>query len=644
MDRTPRHNAMITAGLNLIQQAMSIFDSDLRLVLINRPMQQMFSLPDALVKPGVTFEALIRYLAQHGEYGPVDDLDDFTRVRVDLARAFEPHYMERTRANGRVISVEGAPLPEGGWVTVYTDITNTKNQERLLRTRSEELSDQVLARSEELAATNRALNATNAALQETKHQLTRMEARTRLTTQMMPAHIAHLDMAQRYTFSNRRLHDVMAVGPEDPADIVGSHAFDALGPDAYGAIEPYLNRAYEGTPSVFEFTHTPSSRRIRVAFTPDLNEGRAVQGVYVLSMDVTEETQTRVALQQTRRREMAAQLTSGLAHDFSNLLTIIMGMQGKLDRMPDLPAEAQPLISATLAAARRGGDLLGRISDATSPRHVNPAPVQLTRLLNDLSTMAGPALGKAHHLRIDNHAGNEIFHIDAGMLLDSLLNLVLNARDAMPAGGDISVSARAVQDTWLELQVADTGPGFSEAALTRAFDPFYTTKGTEGSGLGLAMVYDMTKLSGGDVRLFNDTEGARVVLRLPLRVAHTPVPPGLVLLVEDSDDLRAGVRDMLVDQGHMVLEATSVHEAEMLLETVPDIARVVSDIKLAGTRTGIDLRALTDLPVTLMTSLPPADPLHVAAAQGGALVQKPFTAATLEEGLIAAGQITRPAA
>jgi len=287
---------MIVAGLNLIQQAMSIFDSDLRLVLINRPMQQMFTLPDALVTPGISFERVIRYLAERGEYGTIDDIDDFVKVRVELARAFEPHYMERTRANGHVISVEGAPLPEGGWVTVYTDITSTKNQEKLLRSRSEELSEEVLHRSEELAAMNRALAATNAALEETKHQLTRMEARTRLTTQMMPAHIAHMDMEQRYTFSNQRLHDVMAVGDRD---VIGAHAADALGQHAYDAIAPYLRRAYEGQSSVFEFTHAPSSRRIRVAFTPDRTPEDAGQAA---ADGAASRRRARVDHRNTRRR------------------------------------------------------------------------------------------------------------------------------------------------------------------------------------------------------------------------------------------------------------------------------------------------------------------------------------------------------
>ena len=624
---------MIEAGLNLIQQAMSIFDSNLRLVLINRQMQQMFSLPSELVQTGVSFDKVIRFLAERGEYGEIDDLDEFVANRAKLARTFEAHYMERKRANGRMISVEGAPLPEGGWVTVYTDITEIKQQEALLRTRSEALSEQVLVRSEELAKTNRALASSNAALEEAKHQLTQMEARTRLTTQMMPAHIAHIDLDQRYTFSNRRLQDVM---PGSTDEIIGLTARDALGPATHAVIEPHIERAFDGVGSVFEFTHDPSSRRIRVALTPDSVNGD-MQGIYVLSMDITEETQTRVALQQTRRREMAAQLTSGLAHDFSNLLTIILGMQGKLERMDSLPSEAKHLIAATLAAARRGGGLLHRIADMTGPREFRPAPIRLSAFLSELQTMASPTVGNDHRLQINQTTADGTFNIDADMLQDSLLNLILNARDATPPGGQISLIARAVQDTWLELEVADTGTGFTEQALKKALHPFFTTKGGEGSGLGLAMVYDMTKLAGGDVRLFNDN-GAHVVLRLPLRPTGATLAPGLVLLVEDSEDLRMSIRDMLMAQGHLVLEATSIHEAEALLASVPDIAYVLSDIHLSGARTGLDLVQITQLPLTLMTSLPVNDPLHQAAAQRGAFLHKPFSEDALRAALAKAEQ------
>ena len=287
------------AGLNLIQQALSIYDRDLRLAVCNRRFQEMFDLPEALVTPGATFEDTIRLLVTRGEYGPVEDIEAATMARVDQARAFRPHYMERTRANGRMISVEGAPLPQGGWVTVYTDITEIKRQEQLLRGRSEELSDQLLTHAERLAKANRELAATNAALEVAKRELTEMEARTRLVTEMMPAHIAHVDTDLHYTHTNQRLSSVM---PGSRNGIIGMHVAEALGEGTFSRIEPHLRRALAGEASVFEITHDPSGRRIRIALTPETGADGTMTGVYSLSMDVTEETQARAALGQTAKR------------------------------------------------------------------------------------------------------------------------------------------------------------------------------------------------------------------------------------------------------------------------------------------------------------------------------------------------------
>ena len=618
-------DAMTMAGLNLIQQALSIYDADMRLAVCNHRFQEMFDLPDWLVTPGAGFADTIRFLAERGDYGDVSDFDEFVRIRVEQARAFEPHYMERTRANGRIISVEGTPLPEGGWVTVYTDITRAKRQEVLLRARSAELSDQLLSYSEELSAANRELSATITALEEAKRQLTASEARTRLTTEMMPAHIAHVGPDGCYTYSNRRLNTVM---PGSKSNIIGVPIATALGPQPFAAIQPYLERAFQGEASVFEFTHEPSSRRIRVAFTPDDTQG----GTYVLSMDITEETQTRAVLQQTRRREMAAQLTSGLAHDFSNLLTIILGMQSKLQRM-QLGSEANELITATLAAARRGGGLLNRIADMTGPREHAPAPTDLSAFLADLETLARSTLPEGVAFVVENAVAGQAYMLDPGMLQDSLLNLVLNARDACGETGQITLGAACVQETWLEFTLSDTGPGFSEQALARALDPFFTTKGGEGSGLGLSMVYDMTKLAGGRVSLSNTETGGRVSLRLPLRPADAADAPGMVLLVEDSPDLRGTVRDMLRSAGYSVIEAAAVDEALALVMELPQISALLSDISLEGSKTGLDLvKALPagHCPAFLMTSLPPDNPLHRAAKAHAPVLRKPFTAAQLD--------------
>lgn len=621
--------AMTTAGLNLIQQALSIYDSELKLSVSNAQFQEMFGLPRHLTSSGASFEDTIRFIAQRGEYGEIGEIEEFVEDRVKRALAFEPHYLERQRANGRWISIEGSPLPEGGWVTVYTDITTVKRQEILLRARSEELSEQVLQHAEKLSATNRELESTVTALEETKRQLMESEARTRLTAEMMPAHIAHVGPDRCYTYSNRRLSVVM---PGRPKDILGYHIRDAISESAYQFLLPHLDAAYNGKASVVEFNEHPSTRRIRTALTPDDETGED-RGVYILSMDITEETQTRAALQQTRRREIAAQMTSGLAHDFSNLLTIILGVQSKLEKM-DLPENANSLIEATLAAARRGGNLLNRLADMTGRRVPKMEATDVTLFLEQLETLAGGSLPDTITLIFDNRIGSVPLLIDPGMLQDSLLNLVLNARDACDGAGQISLTARLVHETWVEFTVSDSGAGFSDEALTRAMDPFFTTKGGEGSGLGLPMVYDMTKLAGGEVKIGNckDTGGGKVILRLPLRRAARVGGPGLVLLVEDSPDLRETVRDMLIEEDHIVIEAASVEEALALANEIPDIQMVLSDVSLEGEATGVDLiKQLHDsrIPSFLMTSLPHNHPLYLEAAARAPVLPKPFSAEQL---------------
>jgi signal transduction histidine kinase len=626
------------AGLNMIQQALSIFDRDLRLAVCNRRYQEMFDLPDAYVTPGVGFEDTIRYLVQRGEYGPVDDAEAAVRSRVEAARAFVPHYLERPRPNGRWVSVEGAPLPQGGWVTVYTDITEIKLQERLLRTRSEELSADLLAHAERLSQANRALAATNAALEEAKRELTEIEARTRLTTEMMPAHIAHVDRDLRYTFSNRRLASVL---PGRPTEIIGLTAHEALGPTVFARILPNLRAALAGEASVLEFTDDETGRRIRGAFTPDRLGDGPINGVYILSMDVTAEAQARAALMQTRKRELAAQLTSGLAHDFANLLTIILGLQARLGRL-DLPDEARELVAGTVAAARRGGALLDRIGSISGRRELRPEPLVVGPFLDALRPLVAATLPAGVTLAIDAAGLDAPLLIDPGALQDALVNLVLNARDAMaPAGGAIRLTARPIRDVWVEFTVEDDGPGFTPEALERALDPFFTTKGGEGSGLGLAMVYDMAQLAGGTVQLANrESGGARVVLRLPLRRAEPARQGALVLLVEDDPDIREGVRDLLRRMGHSVIEASSADEA-LGLADLPGLGAVLSDISLPGGTTGVDLAETLAarapaLRICLMTALPPAHPLRSRAAARFAVLAKPVDAAGLAAALEAA--------
>ncbi|WBU64220.1 hybrid sensor histidine kinase/response regulator [Paracoccus aerodenitrificans] len=611
---------LMQSGLNLIGQALSIFDADLRLAVANHQYQTMFGLPDSLCQPGAFFEDTIRHMMLRGEYGPQDDPDEAVRIRVEQARTFQPHYLERQRPDGSWISVEGAPLSQGGWIAVYTDISDTKRQEALLRARSEELSEQVFDHAEALSAANRELAATITALQETKRVVTETQARTRQVTEMVPADIAHMDRDYRYVFSNRQMPQIF---PGTRPDIVGLTGEEALGAPTFAAVRPYLDKALAGRHQVFEITHPESGRRIRIALTPD----RGGNGIYILSTDVTAEVEVREALTHASRRELAAKITSGLAHDFGNLLTIILGLQDRLSRSP-LPEDASQDVQATLAATRRGVQLLDRIGQIAAPRGMAREPVCLDTLLRDLCAMARPTLGNSVRLSLTTDLPEGRLMLDPGQLQDSLLNLILNARDAMAHdGGEITLDVRATS-RWLELEISDTGPGFSPEALSRATEPFFSTKQGQGSGLGLAMVFDQTKIAGGTLHLSNrkDVKGARALLRLPMQ----PVRPQMVLLAEDDDNLRAMLRRMLISMGHSVIEAGSLAEAQSLTD-LPGLTVILSDLQL-GDGLGLDLVSPSGPPTLLMTGLPPGDPLRENAPCP--VLTKPFDSAMLAEAFV----------
>ena len=158
--------------------------------------------------------------------------------------------------------------------------------------------------------------------------------------------------------------------------------------------------------------------------------------------------------------------------------------------------------------------------------------------------------------------------------MDALLNLILNARDAIGKEGTITLAAKIVKDTWIEFVVTD-GPGFSDNALQHAFDLSLPPKGSMERALA-GMVYDVAKMNGGSLVLQNGFRGARVTLRLPARQAIAEHPPGMALLVEDQTDLRDVFRSYLTGMGYSVIEASGVDEARALLRELPEITLIYS--------------------------------------------------------------------
>ncbi|HJW12877.1 MAG TPA: PAS-domain containing protein [Albitalea sp.] len=365
---------------------------------------------------------------------------------------------------------------------------------------------------------------------------------------------------------------------------------------------------------------------------------------------------TDITAQKNAERQMR-QLTGGLAHDFNNILTVIIGNLAALARARSDDAAVAEFADPALAAARRGAELIKGLLTFSHPQPLQAQATDVAPLLAAAARGVRRSLPEGLQLDIDAGAGPLWAWVDANPLQNSLLNLILNARDATPPPGRIGVRASAqVLDAegaaalqmqpgrCVLIEVSDNGAGMDAATLARVFDPFFTTKppGT-GTGLGLAMVHGFVKQSGGAIGLRSTPgEGTTASLWLPACDAGSDAPSpteladdgvcadrGLALLVEDAADVRRVVRRLLLELGFAVIEAENGSEAMQLLDQTPAIALLLSDVVMPG---GVDGRALAaharerGVPqVVLMSGYAP----HGEPPEGVPMLAKPFTRAQL---------------
>ena len=365
------------------------------------------------------------------------------------------------------------------------------------------------------------------------------------------------------------------------------------------------------------------------------------------------------ALLHSQKMKAVGQLTGGLAHDFNNLLAVIIGSLELVE--PD--ARDAPRLSRALKAAERGALLTQRLLAFSRKQALHPQTVAMAPLLENLSELMRHSLPAILSLEIEAQSPAWPAWIDVGQLENALINLVMNARDAM-AGRDGVIKIR----TWnqrvtrssgqrqdmVALEVIDHGSGMSQAVKARVFEPFFTTKATgSGSGLGLSMVYGFVRQSGGRVALESAPgQGTTVRLQLPRALTEVekevapavdePSPAGerLALVLEDEEDVRQTLCEQLHQLGWLTLETASGEEALQLLEASPDIALLISDLMLPGALSGADVihtarRRFPALPVLLISGQ------DLRPAQNPALpevewLRKPFTRAQLAQALSAA--------
>jgi signal transduction histidine kinase/ActR/RegA family two-component response regulator len=381
-----------------------------------------------------------------------------------------------------------------------------------------------------------------------------------------------------------------------------------------------------------------------------------------LHRQMTERARVEESLRQAQRMEAIGQLTGGIAHDFNNLLMVILGGLTMLERNKE-PERHQMLLQGIQQAAQRGAALTRQLLAFSRSQPLQAQTIDLTRHLQGMRELLDRSLGEETDVELK--LADELWpiHVDPGELELVILNLAVNARDAMPNGGTITISVDNVPcgdqgepgHDCVRLAVIDTGTGMTQDVKERAFEPFFTTKEVgKGSGLGLAQVYGFAKQSGGHVQIHTAVgRGTSVILMLPkstddLAELAQRAPrdsltwesgqrsAGSVLLVEDNDQVAMLVREMLQELGYNVERVGDASAALRQLSSQSAVDIVFSDIRIPGQMDGVELgRQIRlhrqNLPVLLTSGY--ANGAQQAEREGFRVLSKPYDLAALDSAL-----------
>jgi signal transduction histidine kinase/CheY-like chemotaxis protein len=332
-------------------------------------------------------------------------------------------------------------------------------------------------------------------------------------------------------------------------------------------------------------------------------------GFLVACLDVTQRVQSEAALRQVQKMETIGQLTGGVAHDFNNLLQIIGANLDLMGRDLEPDSRAKDRLQNAISAVERGARLTGQLLAFARRQALAPRVVNLVRMLQEMTDLLRRTLGG--RVELESVVGGGVWNtvVDQGQLENALLNLAINARDAMPNGGKLTIElANAYLDEayakgntevtagqYVMIAVSDTGEGMSPDVIARAFEPFFSTKPEgKGTGLGLSQVYGFVKQSGGHAKIYSEIGvGTTIKLYLPRSKAAPqwtsparvePADGGheTILVVEDGEGVQAAVTDMLNDLGYSVLRAGNAEEALGLLEEGHRADVLFTDVVMPG--------------------------------------------------------------
>ncbi|WP_428036370.1 cache domain-containing protein [Amphritea sp.] len=486
-----------------------------------------------------------------------------------------------------------------------------------LRDSIKNLDIKVEQRTHALAEKNQQLIIASESMASAKEALVQSEQRQRQILDALPAQIAYIDPQLKILFVNQVFAQLFQ---QDKASMINQPLVAVIGEERCDLIHWQLESALQGEQTAGEYIEQHQQRQMicKRILIPCFNPAKEVNGVLILTFDITSEKDAERQLNEAQRMNAVGQMAGGLAHDFNNLLTIILG---NLHSVGDRYIEDDQLhryLEPAIRATRRGADITSRLLSFSRRQPLSPTLIDIEKLLRDTIELLSSSLPDKITIHMRTTPSPLWPFADPGRLEDALVNLAFNARDAMPEGGELSfvtqtieVKARLVMDElvppghYCEICVTDNGTGFTDQALTQCFEPFFTSKSNgAGSGLGLSMVYGFIKQSKGFISIQNaPNRGATITLLLPVKAPQetAEVSPGnnqkpsreqqgkLVCLVEDDPDVRSVVRQQLIDLGFDVIDTHSAEEARRLIPLLPELYGLVSDVMLPGSINGIAL-------------------------------------------------------
>lgn len=473
-------------------------------------------------------------------------------------------------------------------------------------------------------------------LETGREALTASEAELRLITDAIPTLIGFVGRDLHYRFANKACE--VWTG-STASEAIGRSMREVHGKEAFASHEDAVARALEGATVRKEMSWPSldgSRREAEVRYLPRRDDNGSIDGFHVFAFDITErklveeELERRVAertneltaemanrenaenaLRQSQKMEAVGQLTGGIAHDFNNMLTGVLGALTIIQRRiaAGKVHEVDRFIEAASASAQRAAALTARLLSFSRRQTLDAKPHDTSALLHSLEDLLKRSIRENIRLRVVGNDNLPTAMVDANQLENAILNLVINARDAMPDGGDLTVENKVVDvddkasqayqglspGRYLVISVTDTGVGMSPELLEKVFDPFFTTKPTgQGTGLGLSMIYGFAKQSNGQVRVHSQPGvGTTVSIFLPasekLQEVPTPMRSDLregqgevVLLVEDDPAVRLLIGEILQDLSYRWLEAEDANSAIDILRSGERIDLMVSDVGLPG--------------------------------------------------------------